>query len=379
MENKKIIWEDLSVTVHIKSFRPENGCAEHHVIISYNNDTHSADIQFRNVNEAIVRLNNSELQKNTLVFKRYFLSDAANQKQYIKDKGKCAFSVIQQPPLDGTKAAVWLYYIEDAEIRSEGKETCIARRPSYSHIWHTDLHCPVNDEAAETGYILDRYKNSLSDYNCTIKDNCIRTWIFVQGVDVHYTGMVRSRKDFFEQEGLRHDTHYIASTGIEGKYTDPQALVIMDAYAVEGIKPGQINYLRALSHLSPTYKYGVTFERGTSIDYGDRRHIFISGTASIDKNGEIVHPGNIIRQTERTFENIQALLSEAEADMSHVVKMIVYLRDMADYKNISSYLKKHYSEIPYVIVWAPVCRPGWLVEVECIALKEVKNPHLPIF
>ena len=32
-----------------------------------------------------------------------------------------------------------------------------------------------------------------------------------------------------------------------------------------------------------TYEYGVTFERGTAVTYGDRRHVFIAGTASIDR------------------------------------------------------------------------------------------------
>jgi hypothetical protein len=34
---------------------------------------------------------------------------------------------------------------------------------------------------------------------------------------------------------------------------------------------------------------------------------------------------------------------------------------------------------PYVIVHAPVCRPGWLIEMECMAVKQVNNPSLPAF
>ncbi|MFN2115781.1 MAG: sugar phosphate nucleotidyltransferase, partial [Anaerolineae bacterium] len=53
-----------------------------------------------------------------------------------------------------------------------------------------------------------------------------------------------------------------------------------------------------------TIDYGVTFERGIRIRFGDRSHLHISGTASIDKCGEIVHPGDILKQTERTVANI---------------------------------------------------------------------------
>ena len=30
---------------------------------------------------------------------------------------------------------------------------------------------------------------------------------------------------------------------------------------------------------------------------------------------------------------------------------------------------------PYVIVHAPVCRPGWLIEMECMAIKKISNPE----
>ena len=184
--------------------------------------------------------------------------------------------------------------------------------------------------------------------------------------------MVKARIACFNREGLNKETHYIASTGIEGRYTDAQTLVLMDAYAIAGISQEQIKYLHASTHLNPTHEYGVTFERGTTVDYADRRHIFISGTASIDNKGDIVHLTNIEKQIERTIENIEVLLAEAEAEMRDISNMIVYLRDTADYQLVADYLDKYYNELPKVIVWAPVCRPGWLIEIECIAIKEIE-------
>ena len=54
------------------------------------------------------------------------------------------------------------------------------------------------------------------------------------------------------------------------------------------------------------------FERGTSVEYGDRRHLFISGTASIDHRGEVVHVGDVREQTRRMWENVEKLLEEAK-------------------------------------------------------------------
>ena len=146
-------------------------------------------------------------------------------------------------------------------------------------------------------------------------------------------------------------------------------LVMMDAYAVEGLHEKDIQYLYAYDNLSPTSLYGVTFERGTALHFEDRTQIFISGTASIDSRGAIVAPGDIDGQIERMMENVDALLSEAEADESNIAQMIVYIRDIADYDTVKDIFDRRLPDVPMVITWAPVCRPGWLIEVECIAYK----------
>ena len=145
----------------------------------------------------------------------------------------------------------------------------------------------------------------------------------MQNVDVNYAGVVRARRELFEHHGLTPQTHYIASTGIEGRHADPNRLVLLDAYAVKGLRPGQQVYLHAKDHLNPTYEYGVTFERGVRVRYGDRSHILLSGTASIDNRGEIVAPQDIEGQTVRMLENVEALLAEAGASAADLAQMIV--------------------------------------------------------
>ena len=208
---------------------------------------------------------------------------------------------------------------------------------------------------------------------CTLAKDCIRTWFFVQNVDVNYVGVVKARKEVFLTQNLTEETHYIASTGIEGRSADPSVLVTMDTYAIQGLLPEQIQFLYAPSHLNPTYEYGVTFERGTAVSFGDRKQIFLSGTASIDNRGEIVAPGDIISQAKRMMENIQVLLAEAGATWKDVMQAIVYLRDPADFRVISDFFSSEYPDWPYLLVHAPVCRPGWLCETECIAVIPVSN------
>ena len=83
-----------------------------------------------------------------------------------------------------------------------------------------------------------------------------------------------------------------------------------------------------------------------------------------------MYPGQIDRQTDRMLENVKTLLHEADCGFEDVGCMIIYLRDIADYATVSSIFRKRFPLMPKVFLWAPVCRPGWLVEMECIASKK---------
>ena len=113
--------------------------------------------------------------------------------------------------------------------------------------------------------------------------------------------------------------------------------------------------------------------------YGDRKHLFISGTASIDSKGEVVYVGDVLRQTERMICNIEALLSEGGATMADVQMAIVYLRDMGDYEQVARLLAERLPELPYTITLAPVCRPKWLIEMECVAAVAATNEKFAKF
>ena len=88
---------------------------------------------------------------------------------------------------------------------------------------------------------------------------------------------------------------------------------------------------------------------------------------------------DIRRQTERMWENVEALLKEAECTFDDLGHMIVYLRDIADYAVVKSMYDKRFPDTPKVFVHAPVCRPGWLIEMECMGVKALKNKEYAPF
>jgi enamine deaminase RidA (YjgF/YER057c/UK114 family) len=326
-------------------------------------------------------LKEQEMTDESVIFKRYFVSDYSNQTEIHDHMSNwryvCATSVVQQVPLCGAKVVLWVVLLEGSVTRKSLNQNNLSlNRNGYTHVFSTQLF----DEKAkgssfgQTMEIFQDYMDTLQKQNLTLAENCIRTWIYVRDIDNNYAGMVNARNQIFTSENLTRETHFIASTGIEGRHANTDALVLMDAYAVGGISPEQITFLKAPTHLNPTHEYGVAFERATTVDYGDRKQIFISGTASIDNCGQIVHPGDIAGQVKRTFENIKALLDEAGASIGDLTHLIVYVRDLADFPLIDQYIERHYPFIPRVVVLAPVCRPGWLIEIEGIAIKAVNNP-----
>lgn len=332
-----------------------------HCIITPSAGLRYAD-QVRAVCEAVCHL--EEYYQMAPIFKRYFLSDIANQASLLPEDEPCAVSVIQQPPLGGSKVVAWVVMERNADFRREADGVWA---DSKGRIIQGDMKPAGGDSAEETREYLRRFSQVLATRGGSLADNCLRTWFMVHDVDRNYGGVVRGRNEVFAEQGLKE--HFIASTGIGG--SPEKTLVAFNAIADLSVKPKQITYLKGASHLNPTIEYGVAFERATAVDYPDYRKVYVSGTASIDNKGQVVAVGDIERQTERMLENIEVLLSEAGCELTDVMSFIIYLRDIADYEAVKSVFDYRLPCAPKVLLLAPVCRPQWLVETECIAIR----PH----
>ena len=370
-------------SIQLFRYEPTAGVAEYHAIFRITNPRLTYAEQVDSIQSAYELLVKEEIPGAVAVLKRYFLSDAANQSHQLLatqiENSDCALSIVEQPPLDGTKIALWVYLQTGVQTRTLPHGDYEVSHGGYRHIWSVSNFNKASKSEYQTRLLLNDYVMRLAGQGCSLANNCIRTWFFVQNVDVNYAGVVKARNEVFLTQNLTEKTHFIASTGIAGRHADHEVLVQMDAYAIDGVQPEQIHYLYAPTHLNPTYEYGVSFERGTYVDYGDRRQVFISGTASINNRGEIMYPGDIRKQTLRMWENVETLLAEAECTFEHVGHLIVYLRDIADYTVVQEMFEERFPHIPKVYLQAPVCRPGWLVEMECMAVKPIQNEEFKAY
>ena len=309
-------------------------------------------------------LDEEKAEGRLLRFAKIFLSDAQNQYKDLTQSALFAdilahvpTSVIEQPPLDGSKISIMLKTSEEEipflfhSIRLTEEET----RGANSYI--------------QTMLIFNKYLEQMKALGLTLKEHCVRTWIYVADIDVNYEGMVRARNDIFRSQGLTPDTHFIASTGIGGFSQTRSESVAIDFLTFPGIEESDKKYLQALDNLNPTHEYGVSFERGTRLDHVGQQTFYISGTASIDKHGKAMYVGDIQRQTARLLENIGALLHDGGATMNDICYFRVYLRDPSDRDLVEAFLSQAYPNIPHVLLQGKVCRPEWLVEMECVAQK----------
>lgn len=298
---------------------------------------------------------------------RFHLSDIANQagplrELLAREMPGVPVSLVGQPPLGGARLAL---------------EGWFTGRPL------TELaFLPGADPGEGTSYeqmkrLFAAVETHLAPRR-NVADHLLRTWIYCRDIDNNYAGLVRARREYFDAIGLTADTHYIASTGIGGTAERPGQLVAMDSLVTDGVAPEQIEYMHAPEHLSPTHIYGVTFERGVRLMHRDRSHYFLSGTASIDKAGQIVHPGDVVRQTERMLENVAALLEHHQGRVTDLKLAMVYLRDVADRDTVEAVLRERIGKhCAFAVLLAPVCRPGWLVELDGIAVNGCGAATLP--
>lgn len=314
-----------------------------------------------------------------LLFSRSYLSDVANQlpvwqqdSLYTHYLRAGAVSYIEQPQAAGAKISLWVWFVKDEPLVKSGTPEQLTARLGHDILYFQSVRLTAQevagrDGAGQTEYALEKHARWLEQMGLSLKDHCLRTWLFVRDIDRHYASVVEGRNRVFAREGLTRDTHYIASTGIGGDTGMAGAVVAVD-FLSGRLSAGNIHQLQATDYLNPTYEYGVAFERGTSFSLGTERIHLLSGTASIDRHGQCLHRGDVMAQCERLLINMEQLLRDDCATLDDLRHIVIYLRDMADVRSVDGYFRHRFPHLSFTMVMGRVCRPEWLVEVEGIAV-----------
>lgn len=112
---------------------------------------------------------------------------------------------------------------------------------------------------------------------------------------------------------------------------------------------------------------GYTFSPATLSDDG---WLWVSGMTASGRAGNILHPGDIVGQTDVILERLGSILREAGADYSDVVATREYVTTTDGYAGTEDVRRKYFDD-PFPaatgVIVAGLLRPGALIEIEAIA------------
>lgn len=91
--------------------------------------------------------------------------------------------------------------------------------------------------------------------------------------------------------------------------------------------------------------------------------VFVSGQAAMDLDGNLVGVGDFAAQADHAFKMLGRVLEVAGSSLNRVVKVTIYLTDMANFPAIVELRQKYFS---------PPYPADTIVEVQSLALPELE-------
>ncbi len=99
--------------------------------------------------------------------------------------------------------------------------------------------------------------------------------------------------------------------------------------------------------------------------------LFLSGQLPLDLHGRLV-PGGIVEQTNQVLSNLQHLLHAADADLTHLVQVTIYVAGMEHWPAVNAAYHSFLTAVPVpparAVVPVTELHYGALVEIQAIAV-----------
>ncbi len=121
--------------------------------------------------------------------------------------------------------------------------------------------------------------------------------------------------------------------------------------------------------LDPGWSWTRKFDISAGVKVGDT--VYVSGTVAFDGDGNVVGEGDMYVQSKQVFGNIKEVLACAGASMADVVKITVFVTDMAAYGAFGRARTEAFPDgVPASAVYGTttLVKPELLVEVEAVAV-----------
>ena len=211
-------------------------------------------------------------------------------------------------------------------------------------------------------------------------DQVARTWIYLSHILDCYGAFNLVRNAHHAAAGLSAPgrAFFPASTGIQARHDREECL--MDVLAIDARAGGglRVRPIMRSERQGQAFSYGSAFARAVVIERDGRKVVHVSGTASIDAEGQSTHPGDAAAQCRETLLSIAALLEPEGATLADIAQATLFTKTDAVARTCQGVVQGlGLQALPFVQIIADVCRPELLVEIEAVALLPSASPTAP--
>jgi enamine deaminase RidA (YjgF/YER057c/UK114 family) len=204
----------------------------------------------------------------------------------------------------------------------------------------------------------------------------VRTWFFLDDLLAWYDAFNRVRAEVYERTRFRAGC-LPASTGVAAR-NPAGAWLSAAAWAIQPLN-GATRVVEAVSPLQgPAAAYGSWFSRAVEVigapdaggAAGVRRHLWISGTASIAPDGRTLHPGRARAQIEHTMRVVEAILESRGYGFGDVTRAVAYFRSARAAPLFGAWLeRRECRRLPVLSTVCGICRRELEFEIELDAAR----------
>jgi len=99
--------------------------------------------------------------------------------------------------------------------------------------------------------------------------------------------------------------------------------------------------------------------------------LFISGQVDYDDKGQPGHPGDFAAQARATYKALKAQVEAGGGTLANVVKLTTFLVDIRHRTELASIREEFFGKkapASTLVGVTALAQPGWLIEVEAIAI-----------
>lgn len=203
--------------------------------------------------------------------------------------------------------------------------------------------------------------------------NVARTWIYLPKLLSWYGEFNAARRHAYREFGLLDGEKPVwlpASTGIQGDCPLGRECM-MDFLAISRLEGGTLEtqMLNSPGQCQAS-QYGSSFSRAVEVRDESVSRVYVSGTASIDEEGNTVHIGDPEKQIRHTLNVVRELLASRNHDFSDVAHCVAFLKRpeySTPFRRIAEEEGLDYRGV--IETAADICRDELLFEVEVMTIK----------